>query len=293
MRSIVLLLAVLATAPVLAQEPKIPFVTPYPGSRLRGPVSVVEYADYQLLVGPAKANAKTEKVGGKVTRIFLLGPKDRSLLEIFTNYEQALRKDGFSTIFRCAGKDCGSGRIPELDTMFNSTVEQYYLAAKKNRPEGPLYASVTVNDRYNPAARINVIEVRPMQTGLVKVTADQMGKDIAATGRVVLYNILFDTGKAEIKPESNATLAEIAKLLTTNAGLKIYVVGHTDNVGTYTANMDLSGRRAEAVSKALTARHGIAAQRLRAVGVASVAPVATNRTEDGRRLNRRVELVEQ
>ena len=55
MRSIVLVLAVLAAVSAAAQDPKIPFFTAYPGSRLRGPVNVVEYADYQLLVGPAKA----------------------------------------------------------------------------------------------------------------------------------------------------------------------------------------------------------------------------------------------
>lgn len=271
----------------------MPFVTAYPGSVLRGPVKVAEYHEYELMVGPVGQNAKTEKVAGKVTRIFLLGPKDRSLLEIFANYEEALRKDGFATIFRCSGKDCGSGKTKELETSFNQTVEQYYLAAKKSTPGGPIYAALMVNDKYNPAARIHVIEVRPMQSGLVRVTADQMSSDLARTGRVVLYSILFDTGKADIKPESNETIAEIAKFLAANVGVKIYVVGHTDNVGTYESNVDLSKRRAEAVVKVLTTKRGIAATRLRAVGVASVAPVATNRTEDGRRLNRRVELVEQ
>jgi outer membrane protein OmpA-like peptidoglycan-associated protein len=288
-----LALLALAATSLAAQEPKVPFVTAYPGSRLPGPVKVSEYHEYELLVGPVGANAKTEKVAGKVTRIFLLGPKNRSLLEVFANYEEALRKDGFATIFRCAGKGCGSGKTKELESSFNQTVEQYYLAAKKSTPGGPIYAALMVNDKYNPAARLNVIEVRPMQSGLVKVTADQMSSDLARTGRVVLYSILFDSGKADIKPESNETIAEIAKFLAANAGVKIHVVGHTDNVGTYESNADLSKRRADAVVKVLTATHGIGATRLRAVGVASVAPVATNRTEDGRRLNRRVELVEQ
>jgi outer membrane protein OmpA-like peptidoglycan-associated protein len=277
--------------PALAQD--VPFIKPYPGSTLSGKVAVAQFHEYQLLAGPAGAKPQVQKIGGRVTRMLLRGPKDRGLFEIFSNYEEALRKDGFSTIFKCAKKECGSGRLPEMDTTFTSSVEQYYLAAKKNRPEGPLYIAVMVNDVHNPAVRVHVIEAGTMQTGMVKVTADQMSKDLAATGKVVLYSILFDTGKADVKPESDATIAEVAKFLAANASVKIYVVGHTDNVGTYDANADLSKRRAEAVVKVLTTKHGIAAARLRGIGVASVAPVATNRTAAGRQLNRRVELVEQ
>lgn len=273
--------------PALAQD--IPFIKPYPGSTLSGKVAVAQFQEYQLLTGPASAKTPVQKVGGRVTRMMLRGPKDRSLLEIFSNYDEALRRDGFATIFKCAKKECGSGPVPEMGTNFTGSVEQYYLAAKK----GNVYIAVLVNDVHNPATRVHVIETGAMQTGMVKVTADQMSKDLAATGKVVLYSILFDSGKADIRPESDATIAEIAKFLAANPAIKIYVVGHTDNAGTYDANVDLSKRRAEAVVKVLTTKHGIAAARLRGAGVASVAPVATNRTAEGRQLNRRVELVEQ
>jgi len=75
--------------------------------------------------------------------------------------------------------------------------------------------------------------------------------------------------------------------------VKLYVVGHTDNTGTYEYNLDLSRRRAAAVVEALTRGHGVAAARLKAVGVGPVAPVASNATEEGRAKNRRVELVAQ
>jgi OOP family OmpA-OmpF porin len=278
--------------PLLAQD--VPFVKPYPGSTLSGKVAVAQFQEYELLVGPLSAKTPSiQKVGGRVTRMLLRGPKDRSLLEIFSNYDEALRKDGFTAIFKCARKECGSGPVPEMGTNFTGNVEQYYLAARKNRPEGPLYVALLVNDVYNPAVRVHAIEAGSMQTGMVKVTADQMTNDLAATGKVVLYSILFDTGKADIRPESDATIAEIAKFLAANPAVRIHVVGHTDNVGTYDANVDLSRRRADAVVKVLTTRHGIAGARLRGVGVASVAPVATNRTAEGRQLNRRVELVEQ
>jgi OOP family OmpA-OmpF porin len=71
------------------------------------------------------------------------------------------------------------------------------------------------------------------------------------------------------------------------------VVGHTDNVGGYDYNMDLSNRRAQAVAAHLRTRYSIEATRLRAVGVGLLAPVASNDSEDGKAKNRRVELVKQ
>ena len=127
----------------------------------------------------------------------------------------------------------------------------------------------------------------------VEANAEAMGNDIRSAGHVSVYGIYFDTGKSTIKPESDAAITEIAKFLKNDGALKIYVVGHTDNVGSFDSNMKLSKDRADAVAKELVSRHGIAAGRLKAHGVSSLSPVASNSTEDGRAKNRRVELVAQ
>lgn len=88
-------------------------------------------------------------------------------------------------------------------------------------------------------------------------------------------------------------MKEIAKLLKQDPKLKLHVVGHTDNVSDLKFNMDLPQKRADAVIKELTTRHGISAARLRGDGVGPLSSVASNKTEDGRAKNRRVELVEQ
>jgi len=119
-----------------------------------------------------------------------------------------------------------------------------------------------------------------------------MASDITAAGHVAVYGIYFDTDKAEIKPESAAALTEIAKLLNANAALTVLIVGHTDSAGTLEHNMQLSQARAASVVTALVAKHGIAASRLKAMGVGPAAPLASNRTEEGRAKNRRVDLVE-
>ena len=94
-----------------------------------------------------------------------------------------------------------------------------------------------------------------------------------------------------IKSEIAPSLAEIAKLLGVQQELNVFIVGHTDNQGTYEYNMDLSQRRAKAVAAALTAYHKIAPKRMRTAGVGFLAPVAANASEEGRALNRSVELV--
>ena len=127
----------------------------------------------------------------------------------------------------------------------------------------------------------------------VLADAKQMTQDIKTTGHVAVYGIYFDFNKSDLKPESEPTLKEIAKLFTENPSLKVFVVGHTDNVGKVDFNMKLSSARAEAVKKALISKHKINPQRMESHGVGQLAPVTSNRTEEGRAKNRRVELVEQ
>ncbi len=127
---------------------------------------------------------------------------------------------------------------------------------------------------------------------MVTVDAGAMAQAIESSGRVALYGIYFDFNKADVKPESDATLDEIAKLLKQTPSRKVLVVGHTDNVGTFGFNMDLSQRRAAAVVTALASRYAIGKDRLTPVGVSFASPVAPNNDENGRAKNRRVELVD-
>lgn len=127
----------------------------------------------------------------------------------------------------------------------------------------------------------------------VTANADSLARSIKETGRVSVYGISFDTAKWDIKPESEPALQEIAKMLQADAGLKLYVVGHTDNVGSFEGNVKLSNNRADAVVRLLTGKYSIAASRLQPFGAGPTAPVQPNGTEEGRAKNRRVELVAQ
>jgi OmpA-OmpF porin, OOP family len=99
--------------------------------------------------------------------------------------------------------------------------------------------------------------------------------------------------KADVKTESKPSLEQIAAYLKNEPNTRLHVVGHTDSVGGFDSNMGLSKRRADAIVSVLTREHGVAAARLVPNGVAHLAPVASNSSEDGRAKNRRVELVPQ
>ena len=115
-------------------------------------------------------------------------------------------------------------------------------------------------------------------------------KAIAETGKFVTNNILFETGKATLKPESMEEIQKVADYMKKNPSARFEVQGHTDNQGSDKINDPLSQQRAEAVVKALEGL-GCDPFNMRAVGKGSHEPVADNATEDGRAKNRRVEFI--
>jgi flagellar motor protein MotB len=228
-------------------------------------------------------------------------PAGRSILEVYRNYESALQRGGFTTLYSCANRDgCGLGSA-KLATSENDdwgwSAGKRAIWAKLARAEGDVYVSMHIGQWSDLASgsfiMLYVVEVKPMEGGLVTVDAAALGGDITRSGHAAVYGIYFDTAKAVVKPESDAALKEIANLLQQTPALKLFVVGHTDNVGSLASNMDLSKRRADAVVAALSTKYGVVAARLVAQGCGPLAPVSSNDTENGQAKNRRVELVKQ
>ncbi len=192
-------------------------------------------------------------------------------LQIVRNYQNAVRSAGGKVL-----RD--SGTVDRDTTLRLAKGGSEIWVAISTRAHGGMYL-------------VTIIEKQAMQQD-VAVDAAAMATSIADSGSVAIYGIYFDTAKSELKPDSEPALAEIAKLLKQNPALKVYIVGHTDMVGEAAANMRLSQARAQSVVAALATKHGIAAARMIAFGAGPYAPVASNKTEDGRAKNRRVELVE-
>lgn len=137
-----------------------------------------------------------------------------------------------------------------------------------------------------------IVHLKEMQQEVTATDAAALDSEIRKSGHVAVYGIHFDTGKADILPDSASTLQEIVKLMQQDADLKLRIEGHTDNRGSPAPNQALSERRAQAVVAWLTG-HGVAASRLAAKGFGQNKPIADNSTPDGQAKNRRVELVKQ
>ena len=138
---------------------------------------------------------------------------------------------------------------------------------------------------------IELVEYASTEASSNAETAEDITLRITVDGRVAVYGVQFDTGSTSILPGSEETLAAIAEMMAELPDLKVAVVGHTDNVGGYDSNLDLSKQRADAVVADLVNTYGIDSARLFAAGASFLAPIASNETEEGRALNRRVELV--
>lgn len=189
-------------------------------------------------------------------------------VEVVRNYENAIKNVG-GTIIAVDARNWVSGKV---------VVEGKEVYVEAERGNGKIW--------------LRTVETKAMEQHVV-ADAASFANDLKASGHASVPGIYFDTGKAVVKPESKPALEEVAKLLKNDAALKLWVVGHTDSVGTVEDNMKLSQARAEAVAAELVSAHGIAAARLKGFGAGPLAPVASNDSEDGRAKNRRVEVVKQ
>lgn len=308
------LVACLLTSPALGKDAAggkdHPLVGRYAGAEITRYVSA-EFDEQRFVRAPldiktdgeAFTEANSFAVRGKVARIWYDAPKERSSLEIIANYEESLKSKGFEIVYSCADASCFKGQTSAYRFNFvggDSAINYRYgdgvryLLAKATRPTGDVYAAIIIGDsKSGPLVRVIAVDMKPMQSGQIAfIDADAMARAIASNGRVALYGIQFDFDDAQIKPESRATLDEIAKFLKANPSISVVVAGHTDGKGQFDYNVDLSKRRAAAVVADLAQRYGVAAQRLTPFGAGMASPIAANDDEADRAKNRRVELVE-
>lgn len=279
-----------------------PVISRYPGSYIYY-YDVKDFDEMYVLLGPVKSSsdesikkAKKEKLEGKITKIQYQAPKEKSTFEIFKNYEEAIKKENFYIMYSARGSEIAGIRKFFYSYFWNiyatkDDVDNFFYLLAKNR-EKTVTLSICVLPSFDgPKVFLAVVESKKLETGLI--TAKDIYEKIKSEGHVAIYGIYFDFNKSEIKPDSEPVLKEIARFLESNPQVNLYIVGHTDNIGSFEYNMELSKKRAEAVVRELTGKYGISKDRLKPYGVGPLAPVATNKTEEGRAKNRRVELVEQ
>lgn len=257
----------------VARSKDHPLLTRYPGSH------IVEYEKnynaVEFTTGMKDGSPQTKSVEGDATSITYFHnsvEKQPSALQLLRNYQNAVKGIGGETVYERMPKDGDGGEI----TMKVATGGKEVWV----RVEPGIFSAPT------QSYRLQVVEVAGMQQ---VVTANKLLDELNRNGFIALY-INFDSGKAELKPDGRATVAEIVKMLKAAPTMKVAIEGHTDNVGQPAANKALSEARARSVMAAVVAG-GVQAGRLSAAGFGQERPIADNRGEEGRAKNRRVELV--
>lgn len=314
--------AILAAVPATAQSDLAnssdhPLFGRYAGAYITGYEShgydELWLPDRALPASPQPANADwMRELEGGVTRIRYVAPPERSTLEVMRNHQRALEAQGFRTVFFCRGDDCitrgrmgafWEGARGGMGMPSNWGAATVYFMAERDSAEGlvtisalAVSAAAQGDPRQRPIYAVTIVEGTPMQTDMVEaprlVQAGEFDAAFAADGRIAVYGITFDFDSDVLNDEGMPQIAELAEVLQANPELRVVIVGHTDGMGAFDYNLALSQRRAQAVVTALVQGHGIDAARLTPAGAGMVAPVATNRTEEGRAQNRRVEIVE-
>ena len=180
---------------------------------------------------------------------------------------------GFQPLGKLSLPMIGDLHVLSLDAPVNAT----YVKVTFHRNHGGGYLE---------AARIRVFS-RPT---VGRAAPQRVSEQLETTGRAVSHEIHFAFNSAQILPDSEPVLDEIAELLRRNPTWELIIEGHTDNVGGAEFNLDLSRKRADAVKRWLVDQRGIKEVRLTTVGYGLTRPVADNGSESGRAQNRRVEL---
>jgi outer membrane protein OmpA-like peptidoglycan-associated protein len=258
----------------------------------------------------------TRRMEGLVTqRALQLDAPDRTTLDLFAPLREQVVAAGFEVLLDCEARACGgfdfrygTEVLPEPD-MHVDLGDFRFLSAMNEDEAVSILVSRSALSGYvqitrvtaapevgaapdAPAAPVINLDIAPeSDSGDLALQNADIGPALDQTGTAVLSDLDFASGAATLSGDSYPSLAAVAAWLEANPEGTIALVGHTDASGSLAANIAVSERRAEAVAQVLIDRYGVDRARVTAKGVGFLAPRATNQTEEGRRKNRRVEVV--
>ncbi len=279
-----------------------PLVSRYPGTRIMTYVTK-DFDEYLLpLSAPIrKGGAKPEfkksmELEGKITRIGYEIKPDTSTLKIYRNFESAFKKSGFKIKFSCKKDKCGQSS--KWQTFFvrkqvwgRPETQRVMTLHKKIKGQDVYIVLYTGNQGRKITIGLDVVEVKAMENDLVEINENSLQQKLEVEGKVALYGIQFEVDKATLLDDSRKSIDVLAKVLTKNKTMQVYIVGHTDDSGSAKHNIELSNHRAQVVVQELVKKHKIDSKRLTSFGAGPYAPVGNNANDEGRALNRRVEVI--
>ena len=305
----VALLACLAAPLCAGPASAAPLALSLPAGATEG-LNQTETATLALPTAPVRdGDLPVEELSGQVTtRSWRLPGTSRTTLQILMPLRDQLVEAGFTPLLDCATDICGgfdfrfaAPILPPPDIYVDLFDFRAFSARREteagteavfllvSRSEATGFVQITHVAPEGPPADVSTTpdaDPTPVFTpgsALVETLVDK--------GHVVLSDLAFATGSAELEDSDYPSLTALADFLKERPAARVALVGHTDTEGTLEGNMALSRRRAEAVRSRLQQRHGVANGQLMVEGIGYLAPVTGNASEAGRERNRRVEAV--
>lgn len=237
------------------------------------------------------------------------GP-DLSTLDLLIPLRTQLEEAGFEIVLDCEAFACGGfdfryalTLLPEPEMHVDLGDFRYLSAIRGREGVGIIisrsaetgFVQITQVGGNGPSFAPDLNQNAEPEMPLVGTPSGAVDRDLGARllaeGAVILEGLSFATGSGALNGTDSRVITDLAAWLRANPNLTIALVGHTDSSGALEGNITLSQQRAEAVRKVLLESYGIAPDRIEAQGVGYLAPIASNLTEEGRRMNRRVEVM--
>lgn len=301
-----LALVLLLIAPAAGAAPTLSL--PPSAERTAGDQSAM--GSYALPVGPWKdGRIETLRTEGEVTQTaWRIRDGSATTMGLLAALRDQLGREGFDVLFECDTDECGgfdfrfaTPCLPEPE-MHVDLGDFRFLSARRETAGAPDYVSLLVSrssdSGYVQMTRVGAALAQPLPIAAAEFSPqeaapspDSLGDQLVARGKVVLDDLRFASGSAELGEGDYPSLGALANFLGANPDRTVALVGHTDAEGTLDANVAVSRKRAQSVMQRLVTAYGVNPAQLSADGVGFLSPLASNLTPEGRTRNRRVEAM--
>lgn len=283
---------------------------PLPSGATETLATITDAATFALPIGAYSNDAlpTVSLQGRKHTRVWRLDVSSLTVDQVAQPVIDDLIDNGYSMRLDCSSEACGgfdfrfaieTAKAPALFVDFRN----FRFFSAQNSEQA---ASVLIS-RFADSIFIQLIHLDGSTVGTsITVTptttqerlptfslpsTDTFGAQLLSSGHIILSDLSFASGASTLQDQDFSSLENLSKFMKDNPDRKVLIVGHSDNAGTLAANIGLSRKRAQSVAQRLITKYGIEASRIQAEGAGYLSPITNNSTKDGRRQNRRVEVV--
>ena len=299
----------LALAVILATPPPVAAETlSFPGNAVPAAEETTEVAEATFPTGPwTDGTLPVGSTEGQLTRqAWRIDATGLGTIQLMRPLREQLRNAGYDVTFECDTEGCGGFdfrfALDLLDppAMQVNLADFRYLSAihEADAVSIGILVSRTPDAGYIHVSRsgqtgteLASAEGPPARSAAAVPLAGTLTEELETIGRHVLVGLTFETGSSQLSDGSFDALQDLADYLADRPDRTVALVGHTDSSGALDGNIALSKRRAGSVLERLVTDYGVNRQQLDAQGMGYLSPVASNLTEEGRTLNRRVEVI--